>query len=85
MRVHLGGHLAWYDPHKRARFTVTVAEPVRLTELLARLGVPAAEVAVATVNGVVVELEPTWISDVDCVEVFPPVGGGASQVQGRDA
>ncbi len=77
MRVHLGGHLAWYDPHKRAWLAVPVAAPVRLTEVLARLGVPAAEVAVAVVNGAAVELEQAWVRDADCVQVFPPVGGGA--------
>ncbi len=76
MRLHLGGHLAWYVPPKEPWVEIRVAEPVLLTTLLAQLGVPVAEIAVAAVNGQAVPLEQALVSDADRVELFPPVGGG---------
>ncbi len=76
MQLHLGGHLSWYDPQKRPRLEIKLAEPVSLMSLLEQLNVPAAEIAVVTVNRVAVELEDAQVSDKDSVELFPPVGGG---------
>jgi len=76
MHLHLAGHLAWYDAQKRSRLIIQLAEPVGLSDLLRDLGIPIAEIAVATVNGVVVELETARVSNTDRVELFPPVGGG---------
>ncbi len=76
MHLHLAGHLAWYDTQKRSRLIIQLAEPVGLSDLLRDLGIPIAEIAVATVNGVVVELETARVSNTDRVELFPPVGGG---------
>lgn len=77
MRLHLGGHLSWYDAQKRAWLEVHLAEPISLLALLQQLGVPSAEVAVVAVNGAAVALEEARVSDGDRVELFPPVGGGA--------
>ncbi len=52
------------------------SEPVLLLDLLRQLGVPDAEVAVATVNRHAVELETACATDADTVEFFSPVGGG---------
>ena len=76
MQLHLGGHLSWYDPQKRPRLEIKLAEPVSLMSLLEQLNVPAAEIAVATVNRVAVALQDAQVSDSDSVELFPPVGGG---------
>jgi sulfur carrier protein ThiS len=77
MQLHLAGHLAWYDPQKRARLEVRLSEPIGLVALLQQLGVPPAEIAIAAINGKAVALEDTRVSDSDRVELFPPVGGGA--------
>jgi sulfur carrier protein ThiS len=77
VRIHLGGHLAWYVPGKRSWVAFQTAEPIALIDLLRQLGVPEAEVAVATVNRRAVELETARATDADTVEFFPPVGGGS--------
>jgi sulfur carrier protein ThiS len=76
MRLHLGGHLSWYDPNKRAWQTISLAEPVALVRLLDQLQVPAGEVALTVVNGRLVPLEDARVSDGDRVELYPPIGGG---------
>ena len=76
MRLHLAGHLAWYDPQKRSRVEIAVPQPTWLTDLLRDLGIPIAEIAVTAVNGVAVDLPTARVSDTDRVELFPPVGGG---------
>lgn len=76
MRLHLGGHLSWYDPQKRARLEIPLAQPITLLSLLQQLNVPLAEIAIATVNRVAVALADAQVSDGDSVELFPPVGGG---------
>jgi sulfur carrier protein ThiS len=77
MRLHLGGHLNWYDPQKRSWQTIPLAEPVMLIELLNQLQVPPGEVALTVVNGCLVSLDEATISDDDRVELYPPIGGGS--------
>lgn len=76
MHLHLGGHLNWYDPHKRARQELYLDGATRLTELLDRLQVPQGEIALTVVNGHLVELGQAVVLDGDCVELYPPIGGG---------
>jgi sulfur carrier protein ThiS len=76
MQLHLGGHLNWYEPCKRGWITVPLAEPTPLAAVLARLGVPASEVAIVTINRRVVALCDARVSDSDTVELYPPIGGG---------
>ena len=78
MYLHLGGHLGWYDPQKRSRLEIHVSEPTHLLSLLERLKIPVAEVAVVTVNRQAVDLGSVSVTDVDRVELFPPIGGGAA-------
>ncbi len=76
MRLHLGGHLAWYEPQKKAWLDIHVPGPTLLIELLQQRGIPPGEVAITVVNGTAVPLEVAQVSDGDQVELFPPVGGG---------
>lgn len=76
MRVHLGGHLNWYDPQKRAWLEVSLPAPLPLLELAQQLGVPAAEIAVAVVNRRAVDLVGSVAADGDTVEFFSAVAGG---------
>lgn len=76
MRVHLGGHLSWYDPQKRTWLELPEPGPVALLEVLRRLGIPPAEIAIATVNRHAVDLETSVAADGDTVEFFTAVGGG---------
>ncbi len=76
MWVHLNGHLAWYDAQKRTRIEVEAAEGKSLVERLHQLGVPLAEIGLAVLNGRVVTLEDARVSGNDCIELYPPIGGG---------
>ncbi len=76
MRVHLGGHLSWYDPQKRSWLEVSQAAPLRLIDLAARLGLPPAEISIVAVNGQAVNLAEGVATDADRVEFFSPLGGG---------
>ena len=75
--MHLGGHLSWYDPQKRSRLEIRLAEPTPLLALLQQLGIPPAEIAVAAVNGAMASVEDAQVSDEDRLELLPPVGGGS--------
>ena len=77
MKLHLGGHLSWYDPHKRAWVELKLSAPTTLGEVLKMLGVPMAEIAVGAVNGAAIfSFEDVRVVDGDRVELYPPIGGG---------
>ncbi len=76
MRLHLGGHLSWYDSQKRSWLELSLSEPVTLIELVRQLDLPLGEIAISAVNGQVVSLEEARVSDGDRVELYPPIGGG---------
>jgi sulfur carrier protein ThiS len=78
MRLHLGGHLNWYAPHRQASLVMDLAQPTALAEILKQLNVPAGEVAITVINGRVADLQAAFVSDSDRVEVYPPIGGGGS-------
>jgi sulfur carrier protein ThiS len=80
MRLHLGGHLAWYDPQKRSEIQVRVPRATTLADLLRDLDIPVAEIAIAAVNGKAVDLLTARVSDADRVDLFPPIGGGSRDV-----
>ena len=78
MKLHLGGHLSWYEPNRRSWIEVKLAEPTTLSDVLRTLGVPVAEIAVGAINGrAIFSFEDVRVTDMDRVELFPPVGGGA--------
>lgn len=76
MRLHLGGHLSWYDPLKRDWLDIELGEAETLAELLARLAIPKGEVAVVAINGKAARPDDVPVRDSDVVELYPPLGGG---------
>jgi sulfur carrier protein ThiS len=76
MRLHLAGHLAWYESQKRSHVEISAPRSTLLIDLLRDLGIPLGEIAIAVVNGVAVEPKTIRVSDTDRVDLFPPVGGG---------
>lgn len=76
MNLHLGGHLSWYAPQRSADLAIELTTPTRLVDITSQLGLPAAEIAFAAVNGVVVPLRKAEVRDADRVELFPPNCGG---------
>ena len=80
MKLHLGGHLSWYDPQKRSWIEIKLSGPTMLSDILKTVGVPVEEIAVGAVNGAAIfSFEEVRVRDKDRVELFPPVGGGAAR------
>jgi len=77
MKVHLGGHLAFYDPEKRSRFEVHLEAETALLDLVRELGIPEAEIAIAAVNRTVVSLSEARVGDADRLDLYSAMGGGA--------
>jgi sulfur carrier protein ThiS len=78
MKVHLWGELGFYGPDKRGRFEVAVEDETPILDLLARIGVPWSDVAVAGLNGEIVRLDDPAlvVRDGDRLDLFPPSSGG---------
>jgi sulfur carrier protein ThiS len=76
VKLHLGGHLAFYDPEKRSHLELEIKGKVSLVALLQQLKVPLAEIALVVVNSELVELENSLITNTDRVDLYPPIGGG---------
>jgi sulfur carrier protein ThiS len=76
MNLFLGGQFSLYIPGHPPSVDVELTKPARLSEVLAGLGIPVADIHLAVVNGQLVELEEAMVSDKDEVKIFPPVGGG---------
>ena len=76
MKLYAGGHLDFYLPQRRSRIELELKEPTRLSELLAGLGIPLAEVHLVAVNGELVDLAETVVSDQDEVKIYPAIDGG---------
>jgi len=82
MKVHLGGHLAFYDREKRSWFAVRLDAEMALLDVIRELGVPEAEIALAAVNRTVVSLSEARVTDADRLDLYPPMGGGAGSDDG---
>ena len=76
MRIHLGGHLSWYDPQKRPWLEITVYELIPLKTLVAQLGIPPGEISLTTINDQQVTLDEGQASNADRIAFYPPLGGG---------
>ena len=78
MKVHLSGELAFYGPGKRSKFEFAIDRPLPVAEALRLMGVPAADVAVLSVNGVAERVDDPLVivtnqARIDC---YPPTSGG---------
>lgn len=76
MKVHLSGHLSFYEPRRRSNFEMTLAQPTPAVELVRAWGIPAGEVFLTVVNHAVVDLNAAIVSDGDYLSLYPPIGGG---------
>ena len=76
MKLHLGGHLSFYESQHRAWIEVVLAAPQSLPDLLAGLGIPPGEVALVVINGILALEETPLLTENDQVELYPPMGGG---------
>lgn len=76
MKVHLGGHLSFYEAGRRTNFELPLPEPTLVRELVQRWGIPAGEVFLTAVNNVLVDLNDAVVVDSDHLGLYPPIGGG---------
>ena len=76
MRLHLGGHLNYYDAQQRHMLQIELVGNERLENILAGLGIPIGEIFLVSINGEVIALEDAWSQPDDYVQVYPPMGGG---------
>lgn len=76
MRIYLGGHLNFYHPQKEAWLEVNLQKPTPLKAVLEASGIPLGEVYLVVINGELVDMQKTTVSDHSEVKLFPPVGGG---------
>jgi sulfur carrier protein ThiS len=76
MKLYAGGLLDFYLPGRCSRMEIELQVPTRLSDLLAGLGFPLAEVHLVVVNGQLVDLESAVVSNQDEVKLYPAVNGG---------
>jgi sulfur carrier protein ThiS len=76
MRLHLGGHLNFYDPQKRTWLELDLPGPTPLANIVRQAGLPEGEIALFVINGQQASLEDAMVTNEDRVELYPPMGGG---------
>jgi len=74
--MYLGGHLDFYNPSPGNWLETHLDRPTPLRDVLAQLGIPAGEVELVVLNGELLDLDTTVVSDQDEVKLFSAVGGG---------
>jgi len=76
MKLHLGGNLPFFASERQKDLEIPLQEPARLSEVLAKLGIPVSEVYLTVLNGEQVNMEETRVDDSDEVRLYPPTDGG---------
>ncbi len=78
VEVRLYATFVQYAPTRRAgdAFDVQLEDTSTVIDLIRKLGIPAAEVHLAIVNGRIVHDRLLRVSEADRIGLFPPVGGG---------
>jgi sulfur carrier protein ThiS len=76
MKLHLGGNLPFFAPKRQEDLEIPLQEPARLSEVLAKLGIPVSEVYLTVLNGEQVIMEEIRVENSDEVRLYPPIDGG---------
>jgi sulfur carrier protein ThiS len=76
IRLHLGGHLKYYDEMQRSNLEVEMTEKQHLEDILIKLKIPVGEIFLVSINGEIVSMANAWINTDDHVQLYPPMGGG---------
>ena len=76
LEIHLGGHLSFYTPNRCSRISLAIDRTIHLASILEELGIPLAEVALASVNDEMVVIETAQVQSGDRIDLYPPMGGG---------
>lgn len=78
MKIHLSGHLVWYQPQHIGDLDIPLDDPTPMVEVLAKLNIPAGEIVLVVVNGELADdLSTVVVSNDDQVDLYPPLGGGS--------
>jgi len=76
MKLYLGNYFTFFTPDHSHWIEMELPCPTRLADVLAEIGVPAAEVYLAVINDRVLESTDELIANEDIVRLYPPVNGG---------
>ena len=76
MKIYFDRYFQFYMRSNQPWVEVEVEEPTRLSEVLARAGIPTPEIFLAVINGEAVDAREALISNQDKVKIYPPIGGG---------
>lgn len=76
MRLYLGGYLDFYHPQRKHWLELELEQPTTLVALLERLHIPAGDVHLVVINGVMADLQSAQVVPQDEVKLFSAVGGG---------
>ena len=76
MILYLGGQFSFYLHGHPPQVELELKEPARLSDILARLGVPVEEIGLAVINDELVDPQAAFVSQQDVVKLYPPVSGG---------
>ena len=76
IRIHFGGHLAFYHPQKQNWLDRELVSPVSLYQVIEQLGIPPGEIAFSVVNDNIADPHNTIVTNNDTVQFYPPLDGG---------
>jgi len=76
MKLHTGSYLTFYMPGRKSSLELSLDAPTPLVEILAQVGIPLSELALAAINGKLVEAETAMVQDDDQVRIFSAIDGG---------
>ncbi|HVN53683.1 MAG TPA: hypothetical protein VMT46_05080 [Anaerolineaceae bacterium] len=76
MRVHLGGHLAYYHPDRQHWLEFHLSGLTPLRQAAALIGVPPEEIFLVVINDEVIDPDQAMVSDQDTLQLYPPIDGG---------
>jgi len=76
MRIYFDRFFNFYTRTSQTWVDVDLPEPAPLGLVLARIGIPIAEVHLAVINGEAVDPQEVILTRQDTIKLFPPFGGG---------
>lgn len=76
MKIYIDRYFNFYTHRDQPWVEVEIDDPIRLSDVLAGLGIPISEVHLAVVNGEALDPAEILITKQDKIKLFPPFGGG---------
>jgi len=76
MKLYTGSYFAFFTSNRSHWVEMELHQPVRLTDILSELGIPAGEVHLVVLNDELLESPDTLVSNDDIVRLYPAINGG---------